>query len=150
MSESIHELIEQQHAFYEVMPYYIVLRELPHGAKATTRKIQAGFDVDIYLSKASLEPTPSPDYALVYTALQKVAEMILRHASDSCSIEVIPFGSTVFLDTRKHVQPEAMLRITITHGRGLDQPAGALEERALKEVEENLHVLGVGAGRGAG
>jgi hypothetical protein len=43
-----------------------------------------------------------------------------------------------------------MLRIRITHGRGLDQPAGAPEERALKEIQEQLHVLGVKPGRGRG
>jgi hypothetical protein len=150
MSENVRAVIERHHGFYEVIPYYILLEERPHGAKATTRRIQAGYDIDVYGIKTSLEPEAASDYALIYTALKEVVETILPHTSDACLIEVIPFGSTVILDTRRHLQPEGMLRIRITHGRGLDQPAGAPEERALKEVEEQLRVLGVRPGRSGG
>jgi hypothetical protein len=147
MSENVREVIEQRHAFYEVVPYYVMLEEHPHGAKAASRRIQAGFDIDVYGIKSSLEPEPSPDYVQVYAALHKVAETILSHANDHCSIEVIPFPSTVILDTRRNLQPEDMLSVRITHTRGLDQPAGASEERALKVIEEQLQVLGVSFGR---
>jgi hypothetical protein len=80
--------------------------------------------------------------------LQKVAETILPHTVDACSIEVMPFRATVILDTRKHFPPEAMLRIRITHGRGLGKAAGEPEERTLKEIESQLHNLGVSQGRG--
>jgi hypothetical protein len=83
----------------------------------------------------------------VYAALHKVAKTILSHANDHCSIEVIPFPSTVILDTRRNLQPEDMLRVRITHTGGLDQPAGISEEHALKEIEEQLQVLGVSLGR---
>jgi len=145
MSENLREVIEQRHAFYEVVPYYVVLEEHPHGAKAARRRIQAGSDINVYGIKSSPEPEPSPDYALVYAALHKVARTILSHTNDHCSIEVIPFPSTVILDTRRHLQAQDMLRIRITHTRGLDQPAGASEEHALKEIEEQLQVLGVKA-----
>jgi len=143
MSENVREVIEQHHAFYEVLPYYIELEQRPQGALATTRRIQAGFDVDVYGIKSSLEPEAAHDYELVYATLRSVVQTILPHITDFCSIEVIPFGSSVILDTRRHLRPEGMLRIRITHGRGLDQPAAALEERALKEVEEQLQILGV-------
>jgi hypothetical protein len=143
MSENVREVIQQRRAFYGVSPYYVVREERPNGAPAATRRIQAGFDIDVYGIKASLEPEPSPDYVLAYAALQKMVETVLLHTSDHCSIEVIPFPSTVILDTRRHLQPEDMLRIRITHTRGLDQPAGASEERALKEIQEQLNVLGV-------
>ena len=149
MPENVREVTEQHHAFYEVLPYYIVLDRRPHGAAATNRRIQAGFDVDVYGIRSSPEPEPSRDDAWVYAALQNVVETILAHASDLCSIEVIPFGPTIILDSKRHLQPEAMLRISITHGRGLDQPAGAREGRALREIEEQLHALGVSPG-GAG
>jgi hypothetical protein len=150
MSENVRAVIERHHGFYEVIPYYILLEERPHGAKATPRRIQAGYDIDVYGIKSSLEPEAASDYALIYAALQGVVETIVPHTSDACLIEVIPFGSTVILDTGRHLQPEGMLRIRITHGRGLDQPAGAPEERALKEIQEQLHVLGVKLGRGWG
>jgi hypothetical protein len=150
MSENVRAVIERHHSFYEVMPYYILLEERPHGAKATPRRIQAGYDIDVYGIKTSLEPEAASDYALIYAALQEVVKTILPHTSDACLMEVMPFGSTVILNTGRHLQPEGMVRIRIAHGRGLDQPAGAPEERALKEIQEQLHVLGVKPGRGWG
>jgi len=41
MSENVREVIEQHHAFYEVIPYYVELEERPHGATAAWRRIQA-------------------------------------------------------------------------------------------------------------
>jgi hypothetical protein len=148
MSEDLHELVQHLHAFYEVLPYYILLEARKPGTMDTTRRIQAGFDVDIYGTRIGQGSEPPPGYALAYAAAQEIASTISSHTSDACSIEVIPFGSTVILDTTKHFQPEGMLRIRITHGRGLDQPAGAAEESALKEVQEQLHALGVKRGRG--
>jgi len=145
MSENVCQVIQQRHAFYGVSPYYVVREERPNGAPAATRRIQAGFDIDVYGIKSSPDPEASPDYVLAYTTLQKMVETVLLHTSDHCSIEVIPFFSTVILDTRRHLQPEDILRIRITHTRGLDQPAGASEERALKQIEEQLNVLGVKA-----
>jgi len=143
MSENVRELLEQRHSFYEVMPYYVVVEDRLNGGKAARRRIQAGFDVDLYGMKSSLEPEPSIDYVLIYRALQKAVETVLSHTNDHCSIEVIPFPSTVILDTRRHLQPLDTLRIRISHTRGLDQPSGASEERALKETEQMLRdVLG--------
>lgn len=99
--------------------------------------------LDVYGIKSSPEPEPSPDYAPLYAALHKVAQTISSYTNNGCSIEVIPFSSTVILDTRKHLQPEDVLRIRITHTRGLDQPAGASDDSALKEIEEQLQFPGV-------
>jgi len=143
MSENVREVIEKHHAFYEVTPYIVVLEDPPHEAQTARRTIQAGFNIDVYGIKASLEPEPSSDYVLVYRALEKAVETVLPQANNHCLIEVIPFPSTVILDTKRRRQPEGMVRIRITHGRGLDQAAGASEESALKEIEERLHDLGV-------
>jgi hypothetical protein len=148
MSENVREVIERHHAFYEVLPYYVVLEDRPPGAAATTHRIQAGFDVDVYGVEAVQEPGLSPDYELVCETIGNLVETVLPHTSDFCSIEVIPFGSTVFPDAARHFQQDAMLRIRITHERGLGRPAGAPEERALKEVLDQLRNLGVSAGRG--
>jgi len=146
MSENVRELIQQHYAFYEVIPYFVRFEARPYGCKPGTRMIQAGFDIDVYGIKASLEPEPSPDYVLVYRALQQAVETGLPHANNHCSIEVIPFPSTVILDTRRHLQPEDVLKIRIAHERGLDQAAGASEESALNEIEKRLHDLGVSLG----
>jgi hypothetical protein len=81
--------------------------------------------------------------------LQQAAQAILPNPSDSCAIQIIPFETTLILDTRDHLQPQALLRIRITHCRGLDQPAGPAEARTLKDVEEKLQALGVQAGGSA-
>lgn len=138
MSENIHELIEQHHAFYEVLPYYIVQEDRTH--KATTR-IQAGFDIDVYGIKPSHEQHPGRDYVLGYVAVEKLVETILLNTGEACSVEVIPFPSTVFLDTRRQFQEQGMLRIRITHKHL--QPAGEPEERALQKIKERLRDLGL-------
>ena len=86
---------------------------------------------------------PPQEYALGYAELQKIAERVSQHTSDSCSLEVIPFSSTAIIDSRNHGQVEAMIRIQISHERGLDQPAGPPEQRALEEVERELKTLGI-------
>ena len=138
MSENIRELIEQHHSFYEVLPYYIVQEQRTHG---TTKRIQVGFDIDVYGTKPSHERHPGRDYLLGYLELEKLVETILPKTGEACSVEVISFPSTVVLDTKRQFQEEGMLRIRITH-KGL-QPAGEPEERALKEIKERLHDLGL-------
>lgn len=143
MSENIHELIEQHHAFYQVLPYYIMVQIMVQEERthATTKRIQAGFDIDVYGIKPSHEQHPGRDYVLGYVALEKLVETILPQTGESCSVEVIRFPSTVVFDPKKQFQEEGMLRIRITH-KGL-QPAGKPEERALKEIKERLHDLGL-------
>jgi hypothetical protein len=145
MSEDLRALVEQYHSFYEVIPYYILFEERPHGTTAVRRRIQAGFDINVYGVTANLKREPYSDYVLACAEFQKVVETVRPHTRDRCSIELIPFPSTVILDTRRRLQPEAMVRIRITHTRGLDQPAGASEEGALKEIEEQLRGLGIRA-----
>jgi hypothetical protein len=137
VSENVHELIEQTHARYEVLPYYIVHEE-PHG---TTKRIQAGFDIEVYGIKPSHVRHPGRDYVLGYVALEELVQTILPDTGEACLVEVIPFPSTVVLNTKVQFQEEGMLRIRITH-QAL-QPAGEQEERALKKIKERLHDLGL-------
>ena len=145
-SEGSPKLIEQHHAYYEVLPYHIVLEEGHGTPAATTRMIQAGFDVDVYgteTSDAPGLPAKSPDYALGRSILQELAKTVSSHSTGGCSVQVISFGSTEFIDPKDHFQPKAMLQVKITHHRGLDQPAGPAEQRALEEIEKGLQNLGV-------
>ena len=146
MPDDIRSLITEHHAFYEVSPYYVLLDERPVGLPATTRSVQAGFNVDVYgVRTEDTEPAmpPPQEYALGYSELKKIAESVSQHTSDSCSLEVISFSSTAIIDSRNHGQVEAMIRIQISHERGLNQPAGSPEQRALKEVERELKTLGI-------
>jgi hypothetical protein len=146
MSDDLTQLVKQHHAFYEVSPYYIAFEERPVGLPAKTRRVQAGFNVDVYgVRTEDNEPVmPEPhEYALAYAELQRIAEKVSQRTTDSCSVDVIPFPSVAIIDARAHGQVEAMLRIRVSHFRGLDQPAGPAEERALEEVERELKSLGI-------
>jgi hypothetical protein len=144
----VRRVIEDHQAFYEVAPYYVLVEERPPGGHPSSRRIQAGFDIDIFGIVKGPAPVPSPEYELVYQAISRLAGAIRPHTSDGCSIEVIPLASTVILDPKLHFEQEATLRIRIAHSRGLDQPAGAAEERTLQELQEQLRTLGVKAGGG--
>ena len=144
MSEDLQQLINTYHAFYEVSTYSIVIEE-GHGSPNPTRHIvQAGFDVDVHgvSNKDDLELPPTAEYAFSYAEFKKLAASI-SHDANECSIEVIPFPSTVFSDTRRHFQSEAVVRIRITHLSGVDQRAGLAEQHALEEVEKQLQGLGL-------
>jgi hypothetical protein len=71
-----------------------------------------------------------------------MAERVSQHTSDSCSLEVIPFPFVAIIDGRDG-KVEAIIRLRISHGRGLDQPAGMPEQRALEEVEKELDSMGI-------
>jgi len=109
MSDNIHELIEQHDAFYQVLPYYILQQERTDGT--TKKRIQAGFDIDVYGIKTSHEQHPGRDYLLGYLALEKLVETILPHIGESCSVEVITFPSEVVFEAKRQFQEEGMLRI---------------------------------------
>jgi hypothetical protein len=144
----VRRVIEDHEVFYEVAPYYVLFEERPPGGHPSSRRIQAGFDVDVFGIVKGPAPRPSQEYELIYQALSRLAEAIRSHTSDGCSIEVISQASTVILDPKLHLQQEATLRIRIAHSRGLDQPAGPAEERTLQKLQEQLRTLGVKAGGG--
>ena len=144
MSETVQQLIKKYRAFYEILPYHVVAEE-GHGSPTATRRIiQAGFDVDVHglSNKSELELPPRAEYAIGYTELEKIADAVSHQANES-SIEVIPFPATVFFEAREQFRSEAVVRIRISHYRGLARPSGLPEQHALKEVEEQLQALGV-------
>lgn len=144
MPANFQQLIQKYHIFYEVLPYNIVIEE-GHGSPTTTRRIiQAGFDVDVHglSDKAELELPPPDEYAFGYAEIKKIADSVSHHATE-CFIEVIPFPSTVFSDAGEQFRSGAVIRIRISHRRGVDQPAGLPEQQALEEVEKQLHALGI-------
>jgi hypothetical protein len=145
MPGTLSSLIQEHHAFYEVLPYDVVVDDANGGLSPATRRVHAGFDVDIYGESPKRElviPGPDPDYRVGYSELQEIAEELSRHATDSCAFEVLEFPATVFFDVRRHA-PEALLRIRISHCRGLNEPAGLPEQRALEELEYTLKSLGI-------
>ncbi len=145
MSDNLRSLIKEHHAFYEVLPCYLVLEERHVSSSVVTRRVQAGFDVELYgvnIRDEFVVPGPDPHYALAYAQLQKIVEKVSHRVDHSCSLKVIPFHSTFVLDSRNQTV-EAMIRIRISHRRGIDQPAGLAEQHALEEIENQLHGLGI-------
>jgi hypothetical protein len=147
MSGNVREIIEFHHCFCEVSPYYILSEDRPVKGAVSARRVHVGFDLDIYGVKMSCQPDPPAEYWLVYTKLKEIVDLVRHENKHACSIDVIPFGSTIVLDTRDHLQPLAMLRIRITSFRGIQEPAGAAEQEALKAVEAHLSNLAIAAGR---
>jgi hypothetical protein len=144
MSTNFQQLIKKYHGFYEVLPYNLVIEE-GHGSPTSTKRIiQAGFDVDVHglSNKDDLELPPPEEYAFGYAEIKKMADSISHHVSE-CSIEVIPFPSTVFSDAREQFRSGALIRIRILHRGDIDQSAGLPEQHALEEVEKQLQGLGV-------
>jgi hypothetical protein len=144
MSDDLRSLVNAHHAFYEISPYNLILDEKPGSVPAMTRTIHAGFDVDIFGATPNNKfVTPGPDYALAYAELHKIIQNIGTHAGDSCSLELLSFPSRIVFVGRGHTEPQGMLRIRISHHRGIGLPSGLPEEQVLKEVEKQLKQLGM-------
>jgi hypothetical protein len=145
MSDMIVPLAKEHHASYEVSPYYRVLEE-KHSTEATVRSVQGGFDVDIFgvnTRNGLAFPGADRDYSLACAGLRKTAEEVSNRASGSCVLEVIPFSSRIVFDNRNSDAVEGMIRIRISHRRGIDQPSGPMEEHALEELERQLQGMGI-------
>jgi hypothetical protein len=69
--------------------------------------------------------------------------LCISQATEGSAIEVTPADDTLILNVKSHLEPEALVRVRITYFRGLDQPAGASEEKALANVVSSLESLGV-------
>jgi hypothetical protein len=83
MSE-VRALIQQHHAFYEVRPYYLVVETREQNGASAPRRVQAGFEVDIYGVSFEHKLWPSPEYSLAYASMQEVVQSILPHTTDFC------------------------------------------------------------------
>lgn len=137
--------IRDHHASYEVSPYYLVLEDRAGGVR-TSRKVQAGFNVDVYGVSPEddrLVPPPAHEYAVGYAVLQRLVAEVAHDAGDSCALEVIAFPGRIVLDSRGYGKVKAMVRITVSHLGPLDQPAGLSANGALEKVKERLDALGI-------
>lgn len=147
MTDNVREVLKQHHSSYEVTPYYVFIDERPNGAKPTCKTVKAGFDIDVYSDKSPDEAHPSLEYGRVHQALQKLTEAIAQDTGDSCFVEVVPFNSTVYFDPKQNFKSKTLLRVRVGHRRGLEQPASASEERAVKKLQEQLDQLGVSSSK---
>jgi hypothetical protein len=138
-------VLDRHHVRYEVHPYYVVVDRRPPSGPPVDQRVQAGFDVDIFgtVDKMQLPRFHSEEGRSVVQYFEAVARDVQSKIGQHCTIEVIPCVDSLVLDTHEHLQPEVMLRIRISHDRGLDQPEGPPEEQALNAIRESLHELQV-------
>jgi hypothetical protein len=140
------ELFTRYHVRYEVSFYFVMVVMRTSGIPPSQRRIHAGFDLDLYAKGAnhdSLLPIGNGELRATLDGLCAACREVVSHAPGSRSIEIMPFGATLVFNAKSHFEPEALVRIRITHFRGLDQPAGASGERALVDVIDSLDSLGV-------
>jgi hypothetical protein len=139
----VRTLLERYHVHYGVHPYYVVWEQRPDGAPALDERIQAGFDIDLSgtVDKLELPDLHPEEYGALVGYFEAVGREVQKTVGQECTVEVIPYPISLAFDT--HLQPEAMLRIRISHCRGLNQPAGPAEEQALIAIRTKLHELGV-------
>jgi hypothetical protein len=141
----VQQVFERHHVRYEVSPYYVVLDLRVVGAPPVERKVQAGFDVNVYgtlIVKEQFLPYHTDEARMVVDYFEKAAREIQSRVGQNCTIEVTPCADSVVLDTQQHLQPQVMLQIRISHTRGLDQAQGPSEEQALEAIRETLRELG--------
>jgi len=133
----IHDVLERHQVRYEVHPYYV--------APLSGKRVQAGFVVDLYgtLETWHLPLYQSDEGQIVVEYLESLAQEIQSRVGNDCTLEIIRDSDSLTLDPQHHFRPQAMLRIRISHERGLDQPEGPTEEQALKAILETLHELKV-------
>ena len=148
MNAEIQKILRAHHCYLEVSPYFSVAEDRPVGEAPSVQRVHAGFDLDIYGEKVGDAADPPAEYWLVYEQLKDVAGAIGKSLAGTCSVDVIPFGSTIVLDSRNHLQPMAMLRIRVRHEGDIHERAGDIEQQVAKAVEAQLKELGVAEGRG--
>jgi hypothetical protein len=137
--------IKDRHATYEVSPNYRVIEDTDGGVR-TSRKVLAGYDIDIFgvnLEDDRIAPPAPHEYAFGQAVLQRLAEEVAHEGADSCALEVVTFPGRIVVDSRGYGKVKAMLRITISHFGPLDQPAGSAEHEALEKVRQRLDALGI-------
>jgi hypothetical protein len=143
----VHALLNRYRVRYEVHPYYVVWEQRPEGAPPLVQRVQAGFDVDLSgtVDKMELPNLHSEEYGTVVRYFEAVAREVQSKVGQHCTVEVVSYPDSLVLETREHLQPEAMLTIRISHCRSQDQPEGPAEAQALNAVLDRLHGLDVRA-----
>jgi len=143
ISDTIRELIEEHYAYYTTKCCHTTLS----SRKGTVRRtrLHVGFRLALMSTSTAQESKMtrrgSPIITSLATELQKIAKKSSHHSSDTCSIEAIPSFSSILFDAGKNLQPQAMMRIRVSHHRGLNQPAGPAEEHALGQIEKQLQEI---------
>jgi len=143
--EKLREFLLQHGARYEVSPYYVLLDVRTFGVPPVQRKVQAGFDLDLYATGAGHGSLSFDDSELeqILQELEEACREAVPPEAESSRIEMIRFDETLVLNIQNHFEPQALVRVRVTHSRGLDQPSGPAEDQSLAAIVRSLADLGV-------
>lgn len=122
---------ELRRACYEVWPDW----ELVAG-----RKVQVGFEVDLYAEAAGLVDEPC---AAIYEELKRIALAALPGDAGEADVDVLPFDHAFHESLRRNFRPEIALALHVLHRRGVGQPLRECEKKCLAGIEYALQELGV-------
>jgi hypothetical protein len=142
----VQEFLARHNARYEVRPHFDMLQIFPVGAPAIGKRVQTGFDVDVFGTLLGNEHLPIyriEGARMVSDYFGEVAHDIQSRIGQCCSIEIATYDDLIVVNTKDDFRPEGMLRIRIGHSRGMDQPEGPPEEQALEAVRQVLRELAV-------
>jgi hypothetical protein len=68
--------------------------------------------------------------------MQTLVQSVIRR--DCCEGQLIPFPRAMMIDTHRQMLGLGVLRIRIAYGRGIEQPAGLSQQRALKKLRRSF------------
>jgi len=132
----IKSLVQRYQVCWEVYPLQILVKE-------GIRKI--GFDLELLGTPECGTEHISPGCQhcqRVETALQEIADWIMRCESPSCTHLVSPDGAKLSYAPMRANRPDVVVRVFIAHRHEWDKPIDECEERCLKDIEQALTELG--------
>ena len=140
------EFFIRHQARYEVSQYFVIADDRTYGRPPIQRRIPAGFDLDLYAAgpnHGSMLSFQDGELRKTLDELSAACAEAIAHVSENSRVDILLFEGTLILDVKRHFEPEALVRIRISHFRGVDQPAGASEDEVRTHLEERLRSLGV-------
>src|SRR5690349_17628253 len=100
MTTPIQNLTKARRVFYEVSPYYVVDEERPVGRPVSMKRIQAGFDVNLYALGAETPLRLDVDNARFHSTLKELEQLaseVVPEHSESTNITIAPFEDSLVL-----------------------------------------------------
>ena len=149
MTPEIQDLIKRRRVFYDVSPYYVIDEQRPVGHAVIMRRIQAGFDVTLYAQGAEAPVrlvAGDVEFQSTLNELERLAHEVVPESSGSSKITITPYHDELVIDTHRHLEPEAFVRIRITDIRDWTKPEGGVQEQTLSLIRKNLRELEVPEG----
>jgi hypothetical protein len=136
MRDVLQELVERYQVCWDVYPH----EEIWNG-----RRIQTGFDVELYgTHRRDIEDaSPGCHHCLeVYDALQAIALSIVPEEHRPSQYELSSFDQSIRYSHLRHDRPDVLLTITIAHRNNPMASIDDCEVKCLDEIKSKLLDIG--------